>query len=192
LVGGSGLYVDSVLYGYEFNEPADPDTRKRLNGLSIEELTMELNTQGIPLPENRLNKRYLIRALETGGTRNVDKKLREHTLVLGLQPVRDDLDLRIAQRVERMFEAGLENEVSILSSRYSFELESMKGIGYREFKDYLSGHASLDETKQRIIHSTRQLAKKQRTWFKRNSSIHWVANHAQARELVDKYLYKKP
>ncbi|QQS19164.1 hypothetical protein IPL68_03980 [Candidatus Saccharibacteria bacterium] len=65
-----------------------------------------------------------------------------------------------------------------------------EGVGYREWRDTLAGSISLDETIERIVRSTMQLAKKQRTWFKRNNSIHWVTDPSDAVEIVTTLLNK--
>jgi tRNA dimethylallyltransferase len=62
-----------------------------------------------------------------------------------------------------------------LAGRYGWDAEPMRSIGYREWREYFAGQADLHETQERIVRSTMQLAKKQRTWFKRNISIQWVA-----------------
>ncbi len=73
-----------------------------------------------------------------------------------------------------MLEAGLEDEVKGLADKYGWDCEALKGIGYAQWKDYFEGVArSLPETRSKIIKATFEYAKRQRTWFKRNKSIHW-------------------
>ena len=84
----------------------------------------------------------------------------------------------------------MEQEVLKLSKKYGWEVEPMKGIGYREWHDYFAGGRTLGQTKERIISASNRLAKKQRTWFKRNKSIQWTDNPSTAVEIVTTFLNK--
>ncbi|MCW1907771.1 MAG: tRNA (adenosine(37)-N6)-dimethylallyltransferase MiaA [Candidatus Saccharibacteria bacterium] len=186
MVGGSGLYIDSVLFDFEFGAVGNPAQRAQLEALSIEKLQSMVLEQGVPMPENRMNKRYLVRALERGKIEPKKAPLRNNTLVLGLAPERPVLNQRIQERVDAMIATGLEAEARGLAGRYGWETEAMKGVGYQEFKQALQ-----DETvRERIIQNTRKLAKRQRTWFKRNPSVQYVTNLSQAVELVTTFLSK--
>jgi tRNA dimethylallyltransferase len=89
-----------------------------------------------------------------------------------------------------MLREGLESEVRQLADTYGWDVEPMKGIGYREWQAYFSGTQNLEETKRQIIRGTLALAKKQRTWFKRNNSIHWVDKQIEVVDLVTTLLNK--
>ncbi|HEY1835465.1 MAG TPA: tRNA (adenosine(37)-N6)-dimethylallyltransferase MiaA [Candidatus Saccharimonadales bacterium] len=191
LVGGTGLYIDSVLFDYSFLPPATPEIRVTLNSLSIEELLQkileaDLDTLGLDLR----NKRRLIRLLETNGARATRGELRPNTLIIGVQIPHEKLREQITTRVDAMLTAGLENEVAQLAQKYGWNVEPMKGIGYGEFHDYFNGTQSLEQTRERVIGATVNLAKKQRTWFKRNYSIHWISKQAEVVELVTTFLNK--
>lgn len=192
LVGGTGLYVDGVLFDFSFLPEGRPGEREVLNALTIPELLARIDAAGLDTSSVDIrNKRRLIRLLETNGAEPAQKALRGNTLIIGLQPERDELRDRIARRVDAMLAAGLEQEVRQLSQRYGWGCEGLKGIGYREWQDYFLGSQSLELTRQRIISSTMGLAKRQRTWFKRNKSIHWFStpvNYAQVDELVTTFL----
>jgi tRNA dimethylallyltransferase len=191
LVGGSGLYVDSVLYNYSFAEVANPQLRRELDELSVQELQARARALNLPLEQiDAQNKRRVIRLIETGGEAGKRTSLRSNTLVLGLKIAPEALAGNIEKRVDAMLEAGLTEEVRALAEHYGWHVQPMQGIGYREFNAYFSGTQSLQETRARIITHTRQLAKKQRTWFRRNKSIHWVATEAEALGLVDQFLNK--
>jgi len=191
LSGGSGLYVDSVLYDYSFL-PASPSLlREKYNSMSIELIRQEIvnlnyDTNGIDLN----NKRRLIRLLENGGVRPKSRSLRPNTLILGVSVDQQILKNNLEKRVNKMLTAGLENEVRELSEIYGWDIEPMKGIGYREFRNYFQGIQSLDETRAMIIKDSLQLAKKQRTWFKRNNSIQWVSNRSNIVTIVTTFLNK--
>lgn len=189
LVGGTGLYVDSVLYDYSFSPPGSSVQRDAYSQLSIEELLKEaeskmLDTSSIDVR----NKRRIIRLLETNGATPSRRPLRENTLVLGVRTEKDMLDDRINKRVELMLEQGLEGEVRSLAEEYGWDCEAMKGIGYVEWREYFEGSQTIEQTKARIVRSTKNLAKRQHTWFKRSSDIIWCSSTGQAEEKVSAFL----
>jgi tRNA dimethylallyltransferase len=191
MVGGTGLYIDSVLFDYSFLPPSDPGVRSELNAMDLEQVLarankLELDTTGIDLR----NKRRVIRLIENNGQRPVRHDIRPNTLVLGIAVERGYLRDRIAQRVDAMLAAGLEQEVQSLSERYGWEAEPMKGIGYREWREYFDGTQNLVETRERIVKATMDLAKRQRTWFKRNSGIQWQDDRSKFVDIVTTFLNK--
>lgn len=185
LVGGTGLYVDSVIYNYQFPEAPPVGMRETLDKLSLDELLAQVEDKGlITTGIDTRNKRRVIRLIENDGRLPSRKPLRPNTLILGLQVPAEQLKTRIEQRVDDMFAAGLEYEVKRLAGEYGWGAEPMKGIGYREWKDYFAGTQSLETTRQRIIKATLGLAKRQRTWFKRNPHIQWCDNFKKAESLL--------
>lgn len=182
MVGGTGLYIDSVLYEYEFLPAPATGVREALNAKPLEELVRQahdagLDTTGIDLR----NKRRVIRLIENNGVRPAKGELRDNTLILAIATDRDHLRERITRRVDAMLAAGLEAEVRQLAAQYSWDAEPMKGIGYREWRPYFEptrdGKQMLEQTRERIISASMQLAKRQRTWFKHNKydgRIHWL------------------
>ena len=189
LVGGTGLYVDSVLYDFSFLPAGVPGLREKLAQKSIPELLTMLEEQGIDtVGIDTRNQRRLVRLLETGGQRPHSGQLRDNTLVMGLKLPRAKLRAQIEKRVGEMFRRGLKHEVKALADKYGWGVEPMKGIGYREFGAYFEGKQSLSETKRKIVRSTLELAKRQRTWFKRHSEITWVEGPKPALGLAEKFL----
>lgn len=191
MVGGTGLYIDSVLFDYSFLPPSDPELRGELNSLHLAQVQqratqMGLDTTGIDLQ----NKRRLIRLIENNGQRPKKQALRKNTLVFGIATDRERLRERIAKRVDSMVAQGLENEVRALTEQYGWNVEPMKGIGYGEWREYFDGSRDMVETRRRIIQATMDLAKRQRTWFKRNSSIQWVQDRSNAVEIITTFLNK--
>lgn len=189
LAGGSGLYIDSVLYDYGFLEQSDPDERTALNAMELprlleyaHELKLDLGTIDIR------NKRRVIRHIENKGVKPTRQHIRANTLVLGLRIPSQELSERIERRVDAMITEGLEKETLYLADLYGWEVEPMKGIGYREWQKYFEGSQTFSETRQKIIQNTYRLAKKQRTWFKRNNSIHWINSRGEAVDLVTTFL----
>lgn len=191
MVGGTGLYIDSVLFDYQFAAKADLKQRKILESLSTEELQSRVRALGLLEGDiNYKNRRHLIRALENGGVKTQHKPLRPHTLVIGLQLPRDTLKRRIEERVETMVNAGFIEEVRRVGERYGWESEALTGIGYRAFRQYVQGETTLEEAKKNFVRGDLLLAKRQRTWFKRNKSIHWIGGTRQAFTLVADFLNK--
>lgn len=189
LVGGTGLYVDAVLFDYQFLEKGEPGVREILNNLVLDELLEKAGHLGIDLSGiDTRNKRRVIRAIETNGQKPKHKALRANSLVLGMQINKENLENRITQRVDRMLEAGLEDEVKYLANEYGWDVEPMKGIGYQQWQDYFSGTQSLELTRDRIVRASLGLAKRQRTWFKRNQNIQWCESIEQANKLVEHFL----
>lgn len=191
VVGGTGLYIDSLLYPYNFAQDmeGDPTLRQSLQEeylrLGGEAMHQRLAAQD---PEAALrihpnDAHRLVRALEvlalTGETISQRQQDRSRVqaydaILVGLTMEREQLYRRIEQRVDLMFEAGLLAEVeNLLAQGISPDANSMQGIGYRQTVGYLQGEYSLEEAKELIKRDTRRFAKRQQTWFKRNQDICW-------------------
>lgn len=189
MAGGTGLYVDGVIYDYGFLPAGDRKEREILNALSAAELTEKVRAGGLNLENiDTRNKRRLIRLLENKGERPTRAGMRPNTLLLGLRVPREELKERIEKRADTMLRAGLENEVKQLAQAYGWECEALKAIGYREWREYFAGSKTLELTRERIISATLGLAKKQRTWFKRNKSIRWITSTDEAVKLTTEFL----
>ena len=172
MVGGTGLYIDSVLYNFHFGEQADIVYRQELEQMNDEQLTTLLHTKNIDMANlNTKNRRHVIRAIEREGSAHVDKELRFNTLILGLNLGKEELIQRITTRTNQILSAGFLDEAEKLASNYGWECEAM--TGYRVAKEYLEGTATLDKVKAAFIQRDKSLAKRQRTWFKRNPHILW-------------------
>ena len=188
LVGGSGLYIWSVIEGWQIPPvPPDPDLRReletRLAREGIDSLYSELKRLD-PLTALRIdprNVRRLIRALEvclrSGNTfsRLQQKQPRFPALIVGLTTERQDLYHRIDSRVDDMIAGGLVEETRELVGRgYGFHLPSMSGIGYRQIGMYLRGEMGLEAAIQQIKFESHRFARHQYAWFKpRDERIHW-------------------
>ena len=187
LVGGTGLYVDSILYNYSFR-PANPALRQELDQLSVAELQRRAHEIGLELPENEQNPRHLVRLIETNGQEPHKQPLRPGAQVIGIDCPTDALKARITQRVDQMIDQGLAAEVEALAAKYGWEAEAMKGIGYREWQDYFAGSRNTEDlikTKELITKNTWQYARRQRTWFKRNKNIHWQTTNEQPSATIE-------
>ena len=189
LSGGTGLYVQSLLENYNFND-VKPDENLRAK---LDEL---YNTKGIEGlrdyafilgKEHNIEIQYndkhrLYRAIEILHYGDVDS-LRNQTKdgvsykgpVIGLMRDRDKLYERINLRVDMMFDIGLIEEVEqLLKSGVNPDCQAFKGIGYKEVVEYINGRITLDECRDLIKKNTRHFAKRQITWYKRMPYIEWI------------------
>lgn len=190
LVGGTGLYIDAVIFDYGFLPKGSVDGRDELNNTNLNDLLVIAKERGINLEGiDARNKRRVIRAIETNGQKPTQNLVRPNTLIIGVQINKDDLEQRITMRVDIMLQAGLEKEVEKLAQLYGWEAEPMKGIGYTQWQAYFEGSQSLEQTRYRIIRASMGLAKRQRTWFKRNKNIQWCEQAEQATGLVEHFLH---
>lgn len=190
LVGGTGLYVDAVIYDFQFRPKPDKMQRQSLQVLGIADLQQKLIEQGIPMPSNERNPRHLLRALETRGAPALRSSLRGATLLIGISINREELHKRIVKRIDTMLEAGLVSEVRSLVERFGWDAPGLQAPGYRTLRPLLEGVCTLDETRQQLLHEHLHLAKRQRTWFKRNRDIKWICKKEEAVDLITTFLNK--
>ncbi len=212
IVGGTGLYIKALMHGLTPGPGVDPGLRAKWNNV--------LNTQGIgPLQEFLLKKdpelykslsdnknpRRLIRAIErveAVGT-GVKNGLTEEWMspengpvLVGLKCSPEELNLRIESRVRAMYCQGLVEEVRMLMEQgKQLSVTARQAIGYAEASDLLNGHCSKEEAIARTIIRTRQYAKRQKTWFSRQTNVKWIdvdagMNTAEIADLVKEYWRK--
>ena len=192
LVGGTGLYVDSLVAGREFAPLPRTGRREALEEQAAEEGIGPLYEKLKEVdPESAAaihpaNEKRVIRALEvfleTGKTlsrHNRETRMKPpkyRPLWIGLDYVnREDLYSRIDARVDEMFGLGLEEEVrGLLKQGIPENATSMQAIGYKELIQAFRGEISMEEAGENIKKGTRHYAKRQRTWFRRNPEIHWI------------------
>jgi tRNA dimethylallyltransferase len=177
IVGGTGLYIDSLLYDYQFPTEGDAKLRRELNGLSLEQLQEQLRKAdpGVFESIDAKNPRRLMRAIETAHmVRSKAKQIRPNTLVIGLTLNKDIIQSRIEKRLQIMLKNGLLDEVKMIGEKFGWEGEAMTGLAYRVFKDVVLGTKTVEEAIQEDIKQEMSLVKRQITWFKRNKDIHWL------------------
>jgi len=176
LVGGTGLYVDGVVFDYQFGPVPDATQRAELERWSLEELHAYCVENNITLPENAQNKRYVIRAIERKSISEKRRMAPIHNIVIvGIATDRDTLRARIEERTEHLFENGVVKEATILGKKYGWENEAMTGNIYRLVQQHLSGALTLEQTKEKNTTADWRLVKRQLTWLKRNPFIQWKA-----------------
>lgn len=191
LVGGSGLYIFSIIYDYSF--PAGPASsrRRELEAKDTEELRSILQylDSDTYSKVDINNPRRLIRAIETAGLKkSSNSKLIDNVCVLGLMPDMSTLERRISSRTSEMIKNGLVEEARALVGRYGSGVEPLQTVGYREIVDFLNGKTSIEEATDLINIHTRQLAKRQITWFKRSKDIKWIDNYSEALKEIKKFI----
>jgi len=198
LVGGTGLYIQSVIDNLQIPKvKPDKKLRNKLEKLTNQELCQQLKKLD-PLSDATIdhrNKRRLIRALEVclitkkpfSKQRKKDKPLFD-VCQIGIKSNKKTLEKRINQRVGKMFEAGLIEEVKKLAQKYSPDLPSMSGIGYQEIIPYLQGEITLEQAKELIKQHSRQYARRQMSWFRRDKRIIWVNNYQKAKKAIADFL----
>lgn len=189
LVGGTGLYVNSLLDNVQFSEsPVDEELRQKLNSLSTEELLpilYDVDSESYEKLSIEKNHKRIVRALEiyyqTGKPKSVvDKEAKSvpspyDAIKIGLNANdRQFLYDRINTRVDLMIDMGLLDEAKKFLSK-NLSSTASKAIGYKEFIPYFNGESSLEECKNLLKMETRRYAKRQITWFKRDKEIHWFS-----------------
>ena len=182
LVGGTGLYVNSIVDGYNLSgEKPDPEIRSRVEAMSIEEL-IELIKEKKPELLNTVdqqNKRRLERAAEkaiSGAGKDKPSKKRYDTLVIGVTWPREALYNRIKERLDRRLDEGMIDEVvSLRANGATDEFLYKLGLEYRYILMYLRGEfPSFDDFYNKLYMEIRHLAKEQMTWFRKRTDMHWI------------------
>ncbi|MDV6377583.1 tRNA (adenosine(37)-N6)-dimethylallyltransferase MiaA [Sporosarcina sp. GW1-11] len=199
IVGGSGMYIQAVLFDYRFTEQAaDPDVRKRLEDELDERGASELFARLKKLDPKSAesihpnNHRRLVRALEilevTGRTKQDHEQQQGnqpmyHHLIIGLDLPRELLYERIDQRVDMMVEAGLFSEVEALWNKGIRETQSVQAIGYKELISYFNGDVTREQSIEAVKKNTRNYAKRQLTYFRNKLPVQWVEANQSKNEI---------
>ncbi len=192
IVGGSGLYVNALTYPLGFAIPRDDTVRERVSkeydenpGAAYARLTKIDPDTAIRLHPN--DRKRIVRALEVFGCsgrpisafggdfhNSAEREAPFFPLMIGLYMDREQLYKRIDLRVERMIQAGLEQEARrIYDAGYNRMLPAMRSIGYQQLFSYFDGLATYEDTIEQIKRDTRRFAKRQMTWFRRDLRIRW-------------------
>lgn len=189
LVGGTGLYIKSIIRGLKIPRVApQAELRSQFKSLG-QPFAYSLLTRVDAIAAQTIHPNDQVRTLRalevfyvTG--QPITKQQGENPpdypiLQIGLDcGTPDDLEKRIARRTEQMVEMGFVEEVETLCQRYGVDLPLMKTLGYHEVAQFLAGDLSLLESKQMTVRHTRQFAKRQRTWFRSDSTISWFDSDA--------------
>ena len=186
LVGGTGLYVDAIIFDYTFGPPASQAKRRKLANLTLEQLYDYCYKHNVKLPENNKNKRYIIHAIEqNGSTSAINRIPMPESIIVGISTDRDVLRTRIRARSEQLFDDSVVEEATLLGKRYGWNSEAMTGNIYPLVHLYLKGELSLEEVKIKFTTLDWRLAKRQLTWLRRNPFIHWGDIHELQKYIAD-------
>lgn len=189
IVGGTGLYIQSVIYDYQFSDaPSDEEFRKTLEKRAEKEGNEAIYNELKEIdPDGSLNihpnnVRRVIRALEifhcTGKTMSQFQEsqsldLLYETAIIGLTMEREQLYERINRRVDLMMEEGLLEEVKSFFDAGLTDCQSIQAIGYKELYEYFANHISLEEALHMLKQNSRRYAKRQLTWFRNKMDVEW-------------------
>ena len=205
VVGGTGLYVDTLVYHIQYPEiETDLEYRKQLEemiqeqGLEVAyQKAKEIDPQATEKISSNDQKR-IMRILEiyhqTGKTKTqleIESRREEppyEYLVYAIDMEREKLYDRINQRVDIMINQGLIEEVQELLEKYKEFPTAMQGLGYKEVVAYLKGDLTKEEMIETLKQETRRYAKRQLTWFRKNKEIKWIDGLAQAEENIQRIL----
>lgn len=192
IVGGTGLYIDSLIYGIEYqNIKLDEKYRKELEIIAQKEKGLEeLYNKAKEIDEKAIqkislnDKKRIIRILEiykaTGKNKTEqEEKSRKKGVkydykVFAINMEREKLYERINQRVDIMIQQGLIEEVENLLKKYDEFPTAMQGLGYKEVVEYLENKCTKEEMIEKIKKETRRYAKRQLTWFRKNKQTIWI------------------
>ena len=199
IVGGSGLYLNSIINDYQFfGNERDSNKEELYLGLPMEELVEILKREKPLLAKNTdlSNRRRVLRALEKKDS-DVQETLTpyyENVLVIGLELDRETLYKRIDKRVLEMIDSGLIEEVKSIHER-QVKGQALQAIGYKELVTYLEGNTSLSEAVELIKRNSRRYAKRQMTWFKNKMDVTWfkvdIDNFTEVSERIIEYIKKR-
>ena len=176
IVGGTGLYLQSLLEGYHLGGEVDQEKllayRKDLEQLSDEVLFEKIADLGKKIPE--INRRRAIRALELAkfGQNLENKETNYEALLIGLNDDRQVLYDRINHRVDLMLEKGILDEAKWLYDNHR-NVQAARAIGYKELFPYFTGDASLEDCVEKLKQNTRRFAKRQLTWFRNRMAVNF-------------------
>lgn len=206
IVGGTGLYVQSVLYDFRFTDEKIDDTARKAYYEELEKVGPEKMHEKLMAvdPETAKtihpnNTRRVIRALEMAehseqkksdeASKQGNKPLYHH-FIIGLNMDRDTLYERINLRVDIMLEQGLEEEVRGLYERGVRDCQSIKAIGYKELYQYFDGSVTKEEAIENLKQNSRRYAKRQLTYFRNKLDVNWFDAKEEKSSLVSNILKK--
>lgn len=191
IVGGTGLYVDSLIYEIEYNDvKIDENYRKELEKIVEEQGLEELYKKALeidPVAMEKISpndKKRIMRVLEiykTTGKTKTEQELESRKnpveydyKIFAINWDREILYQRIDKRVDIMIEQGLIDEVRDILKKYNKFPTAMQGLGYKEAVDYINGIYTKEEMIEKIKMETRRYAKRQLTWFRKNKQTIWL------------------
>lgn len=180
LVGGTGLYIDAILYDYNFAGEGENSLRDMFQKMDLDQLYDYCNKNNIELPENYKNKRYVIRAIEKSinNYNSTDIKSNNYNdyynIVVGITTPREVLRERIEKRNKSFLDSGIIEEAVHNGAKYGWQSEAMTANGYPLIKKFIDSELSQEELITKMSTIDWRLAKRQITFMKRNKDIQWL------------------
>ena len=200
LVGGTGLYVDSVTQGYELSDTAPDlayrDELEKRSTAELYQMLLDLVPDADVDPANRNRVMRRLEKLHDGDCAQPSARPRHETLKIGVSWDRETLKKRIDERLDRRTAQGMSDEVRTLRARGASDEFLLKlGLEYRYITEYLTGRwPTEDEMLHELSLAIKRFAKRQMTWFKRDKSIHWLDMAgdpiSEASALIEAFLQK--
>jgi tRNA dimethylallyltransferase len=194
VVGGSGLYIDGFVYDFSFAQQPDEALRMELEHLNLMQLQQRALLNGISEDDSSFyNHRHLSRLVERtelGLARPGAQKKPDNILLYGLSVEPEQLALRIEQRVNTMFSNGFLDECRKLVAEYGSDAPGLLAPGYKASIEHIMGIISEEECKAVFVRNDKRLAKRQRTWFRRNNDISWFTSASLALQAIQSDLNK--
>ncbi len=194
IVGGTGLYIKSVVDGYKIpHVPPNQQLREKLEKLSSDKLVAKL----IKLDPNTLvdtsNKRRIIRTIEIinaiGKTTPKFQAPNYNFLQIGIDLSKNKLNKKIEDKVDKMYQAGLIKETKkLIDKDYNMNSPAFSALGYKYIHAYLKKRITLKQALELMKRDTKRFAKRQLTWFKKDKRIHWIKNYPETEKLIQNFL----
>lgn len=200
VVGGSGMYIDAVLYGAPYpSVPPNAKLRKHLEKKSVDALFMILQKKDLRRAKtiDRYNKRRLIRALEIlAATKKpippLIKTPHYNALLLGIKKNKNELSKRIKKRLLYRLSHGMVKEIKkLLKNGVLYKRLFELGLEYRYVSEYCRGACTKKEMTEKLLRAIIQFAKRQETWFRQYPDIAWIQNTPDAEKMVRRWLKKR-
>lgn len=189
IVGGTGLYIDSVIYNYTLQEEDTSPQREELENKSIKELQSLIDSTILKqLNESDIVNPVRLRRIIEKGDLGKQRGEKMDCLYFVMNVDKRRLERNITERVSQMFDDGLLEENIYLKENDLVNSTVSKIIGYKEFEDYFNGTKTIEDVKSEIIKNTKKYAKRQKTWFKRNKDAVWADNYALILESSTKFI----
>lgn len=187
IVGGSGLYVDSLFFDFNLeNELDNIEYKQKLEKMSVEKLRKIIVDSKYPMPKNKENPRHLIGVILRKGVVNENRTPVKGAKIYGILPDDEKLKKRINDRVDLMFKNGFIDEVEKVVKKYGQPPKNLDAIGYPIGSEYIDGDISLDEAEEKFKIAHWQYSRRQKSWFKRNPYIVWFDSSEQAMNTIIK------
>ena len=175
LVGGSGLYIDSIVLDYKLGSEPDMARRADLEALSLEQLSAYCDSNNVKLPDNAHNKRYVIRAIEQHGINTKRRSSPDaNTFVVAISTDKEVLKHRIQERARLMYKGSLVTEAQTVADEYGWGIAPLQAPAYKPICRLLNNEITQPEAIATLAHDDWQLARKQLTWLRRHDWIHWL------------------